>query len=83
MNIYIGFKKVNKNSLIQKELKGTIYNFSREYKEKNNNIEILSSRELSEKEIKSLGKIYFNDRKILEKGYIDLIIDKYIVNFIE
>lgn len=79
MNIYVGFREKN-NDIIN--LKGTIYNYSSVYFKNNKQVEIFSNKKLSEKEIKYLGEIYFNDKKILEKGYIDLVIDKYIINFI-
>ena len=79
MNIYVGFREKN-NDIIN--LKGTIYNYSSVYCKNNKQVEIFSNKELSEKEIKYLGEIYFNDKKILEKGYIDLVIDKYIINVI-
>lgn len=79
MNIYVGFREKN-NDIIN--LKGTIYNYSSVYSKNNKQVEIFSNKKMSEKEIKYLGEIYFNDKKILEKGYIDLVIDKYIINFI-
>lgn len=82
MNIYIGFKKNNEN-VKKSNLNGTIYNYSDIYCENEKSVEIFSNKKLSEKELEYLGKIYFNDKKIFEKGYIDLVIDKYIINFIE
>lgn len=78
MNIYVGFSEGKKNI----NMKGTIYNYSSEYSEDKKTVKIFSSKELLLKEINSLGKIYFNEKNILEKGYIDLIVDKYIINII-
>jgi len=78
MDIYIGFNENKKKS----NIKGTIYNFSNYYSEEGKSIEIFSSKNLSQKEINSLGKIYFYEKELLKKGYIDLIIDRYIINII-
>lgn len=78
MNIYVGFSENKKNTNIG----GTIYNYSYEYSEDKKTVKIFSSKELSQKEVISLGKIFFNEKNILEKGYIDLIVDKYIINII-
>ena len=78
MNIYIGFNE-KKNKI---NITGTVYKYSEEYSEDEKIVQIFSSKKISKKEIESLGKIFFNDKKILEKGYIDLVIDKYIINII-
>jgi len=62
-------------------LEGTIYKYRNLYLKDNKIVEILSSRFISEKEVNSLGKIYFskNKNRILGKGKIGLIVDEYII----
>ena len=82
MNIYICFNEQEEGKLSKKfNLNGSIYNYVYEYYENGRCVEMCSSKKLSEKEINSLGTIFFNDKStLLDKGYIDLIIDKYIIN---
>ena len=77
MNIYICFRKKSK----QVDLKNTIYHYSNIYTNGEKTVEILSSKEISQSEVDSLGKIYFSSEKeaVLQKEYIDLIVDKYII----
>lgn len=80
MNIYICFKEVSKQNK-QLDLKNTIYHYSNTYINGEETVEILSNKEISQSEVDSLGKIYFSSERddILQKGYIDLIVDKYII----
>lgn len=82
MNIYICFCEQKEEKSSKKfNSNGSIYNYLYKYSENGRYVEICSSNKLSKKEISSLGTIYFNDKStLLDKGYIDLIIDRYIIN---
>jgi len=77
MNINIYFNKLEGE---RNNIRSGIYRYCNTFSYNSQYVEILSSHKLTQKEIESLGKLYFNNDPILRKGYIDLIIDKYIID---